>query len=150
MQAMKGFRTSDTFQKSGGQIKSLEAIPFPRIKPIGNGEWVLQEPYSYTTLGGCKIVVPSGFITDGASSPFHVLITQWGGHYGAAALIHDYLYSLFGKGYYHPCAPTRRHADDIFLEIMRRAGVRPLVRLGMFVAVRALGANRWIKNLVIR
>lgn len=121
----------------------------PVLEQIGMNEWRLSRTFSYLTDRGVKIVVPAGFITDGASTPFSTLITPWGGHYQVAALIHDYLYDCLNKGKPHRAAPTRKHADYIFREICRRSGVAPLVRFGMWFAIRWLGANPLAKKVAI-
>jgi hypothetical protein len=113
--------------------------PLPKMRQIDRTHRQLEESYVYVTARGCPIVVPRGFVSDGASSPFRALITSWGGHYAAAALIHDYLYDCLNRGAPHPCGPTRKDADRVLREEMARSGVRPLVRLGIWLAVRAFG-----------
>jgi hypothetical protein len=127
---------------------SHEDLGQPELKPFG-AIWRLLKPFHYQTLAGCSLTVPAGFETDGASSPFRVLIEPWGGHYGPAALIHDYLYVCRNAGLPHPCAPTRLACDKVFLEVMKRCGVKPLVRLLMFSAVR-IGGVDFIKQFFVR
>lgn len=123
----------------------------PEYIDLGGSRRVLKSAFVYVTeRTRCTIVVPKGFITDGASSPFHVLITAWGGHYPVAALVHDYLYDRLGQKKPHRCAPTRKTADLIFLEVMRRSGVHWFVRLAMFAAVRMFGGDSFIKEAVVR
>jgi hypothetical protein len=127
----------------------------PRLEQIGEDEWRLRSPFTYVTLAGVPITVPAGFLTDGASTPFGILLEPWGGHYATAALIHDYLYVCIRSGKPHPATrgktgpECRKKADAIFLEIMKRAKVGPLVRVSMWLAVRALGANPIIKAIAI-
>lgn len=120
----------------------------PTFKRLSKNVWRLMEPFRYRTDGGCVIEVPAGFTTDGASSPFHQLIEPLGGHYGTAVLVHDYLYVQRNEGKPHPCAKARKRADAIFLEAMRRAKVRPLVRLGMWAVVRLFGMEALKKPFV--
>jgi hypothetical protein len=127
----------------------VEDLGQPQLEPYTEHLWLLREPFVYTTLSGCTLTVPGGFITDGASSPFGYLIEPWGGHYPAAALVHDYLYVCRNAGKPHRCAPTRKAADQLFLEIMKRSGVKPLVRLLMFAAVR-IGGMSAIKGFFVR
>lgn len=101
--------------------------------------YVLVQPFVYTTLAGAKITVPDGFVTDGASSPLRILIETWGGHYSTAALVHDYLYTCLNHGHPDPAAPTRDAADAILLEIMTRCGVNFWVRWAIWLAVRGFG-----------
>jgi hypothetical protein len=122
----------------------------PKLEPFGASRWRLLEPFEYVTAAGRRIVIPKGFITDGASSPLRVLIRPLGGHYPVAALVHDWLYWCLNMGKPDPAAPTRKAADAIFREVMRRSGVRPLVRFGMWLAVRAFGANPLLKRLAVR
>lgn len=119
------------------------------LKETGPTSWVLLEPFSYTTLSGKTITVPSGFETDGASSPLRELITSWGGHYGSAALVHDYLYTRLNHGTPDPAAPTRADADAILYEAMKRSGVSFWVRWGMWFAVRAFGGPG-MRNIGVR
>lgn len=107
------------------------------VQELSDTSWKLLRPFSYTTLDGHVIDIPAGFLTDGASSP--VVITRWGGKYGTAALIHDYLYTQLNHGHPNPAAPTRRDADDILDEVMRRCNVNIYVRVGIWLAVRAFG-----------
>lgn len=77
---------------------------------------------------GQEIVVPKGFITDGATIPQWLwgLLPCWG-TYSRAAVIHDYLcWKLHGTP--HPLAPTRDKADAIFREAMRVCGTGPVTR----------------------
>jgi hypothetical protein len=121
----------------------------PKLKQLTQKTWRLTEPFNYVTLAGKHIIVPTGFETDGASTPFGKVVTPWGGHYGAAVLIHDWLYDRLNAGRPDPAAPTRKAADKIFLEICKRSGVKPLVRLSMWFALRMWGANPLIKKIAI-
>lgn len=109
------------------------------VEELGPTEWRLLHPFTYKTLAGKEIIVPAGFITDGASSPLRELITSWGGHYSSAALIHDYLYTQLNHGNPDPAAPTRADADGILYEAMKRCGVNFWVRWAMWLAVRGFG-----------
>jgi hypothetical protein len=126
-----------------------QAIPLPRLETLGPSQWRTLDPFLIVTDAGCTITVPAGFLTDGASAPFRKLITSWGGHYSAPALIHDYLYDCLNRGQPCPCARTRADADRIFLQLMKRSGVALLVRLGMWIAVRIGGGIPWLKDAVV-
>lgn len=82
---------------------------------------------------GRRIVVPKGFMTDGASVPQALwsLLPTWG-RYSRAAVIHDYLCFLITKGQPHPEAPTRQEADDIFREAMRVVGTGTITRFILY------------------
>jgi hypothetical protein len=125
-----------------------------RLKKIQDNIWLVDAPLRYTTYDPkandyVTITVPKGFETDGASSPFGVLITPLGGKYSRATVLHDYLYVLFNENTPHPNFPTRWQIDGVFLEAMEAEGVNYWVRYGMWVAVRMFGNSEWIKDLVI-
>lgn len=135
-----------------------EYLGEPKLRPLPpRGVWELEEPFLYTTLGGIMITVPRGFITDGAST-LGAFVEPIGGHYTVAALVHDYLYTVLKQGKHDAAlgrrtdsyARKRKKADLIFREICRRQGVAPLVRFGMFVALRLWGANNFLKGLVVK
>lgn len=92
-----------------------------------SGKWVLSQPLVYR-----DIVVPTGFITDGASIPWGF---QWllkkGGPLFPCAVVHDYLYC---------CANIpRKEADQIFLEMMLENEVSRWKAYLMYGAVRIFG-----------
>ena len=110
---------------------------------------------SVTTVGetvisldnGDKLILPDGFRHDGASIPKGVprwLIDRFGRH-NLAAAIHDMLYrygrycTLDGRW----VTVTRKRADRVFLEIMRRSGVWWWRRRVMYNWVRRLGWIPW-------
>jgi hypothetical protein len=87
---------------------------------------------------GKVIVVPAGYVSDGAS----IKQILWGvlpalGRWSRAAILHDYLCTLLAIGCPHPLAPTRKAADDIFHEAMMASGVNRTVALILWIGVRA-------------
>lgn len=118
-----------------------------QIVQVGDNEWKLLQPFVYVTNAGKTITVPSGFITDGASSPFRALIESWAGHYSTAALVHDWLYTNMNRG--TPILPSRADDDAILYEIMKKCGVHLIVRWLMWLAVRGFGGPG-MKGLGIR
>ncbi|ALJ00803.1 DUF1353 domain-containing protein [Rufibacter tibetensis] len=110
-------------------------------------KWMLENPYFY--LGeGFNLTVPAGYAFDLASvpraiwwaiAPFELSIV--------APLIHDFMYDYGGVLLRQAVQPyrtfTRRHADHLFLEIMRREGVPELKARIAFNAVRAAGWIGW-------
>lgn len=93
--------------------------------------WVVSEPFSYYLDDkGSHVLVPKGFLTDGASVPkiFHRMLPPWG-EYGQCAIVHDYLcetgryYVRNSKGQFDIQTINRKQADEIFFEAMRRIGV---------------------------
>jgi hypothetical protein len=81
------------------------------------------------------IEVPEGFITDGASIPqaFWNILSPFG-EYFAAAVIHDFLYSLASEYKF-----TRKEIDLIFKEAMYNDGVDWLTREIVYRAVQLFG-----------
>ena len=112
------------------------------LEPISNGKAILLEEYVYE-INGYLIRVPKSFITDGASIPKSL---QWlynpYGKYIKAAVIHDYLYSV-----YNNTGINRTLADKIFMHIMKETGVSANVRRKFYAAVRAFGETSWKKKL---
>lgn len=83
-----------------------------------------------------EIVVPKGFITDGASIPsvFWSIISPFGDYFGAA-IIHDYLYNHDTEYSNY----SREEADLIFKEAMFNLGVPWLRRETIYRAVQLFG-----------
>lgn len=116
------------------------------IEEIKAGKlWKIKEPIYYEV--GYKdsnkfIIVPAGFITDGASIPFPIktFLAVWG-TYGRAAVIHDYLYSLLRQGVPHEYAKSRKQADEIFLEAMEVLGTGFFLRYALYYSVRIFGSK---------
>ena len=108
------------------------------LDPISNGKAILLEEYIYE-INGYLIRVPKSFITDGASVP-HSL--QWlynpFGKYIKAAVIHDYLYSI-----YNNTGINCTLADKIFNFIMKETGVDKRTCRRFYTAVRCFGEASW-------
>ena len=128
---------------------SHATMPQPKLKRIGKDKWRVEEDFTYITVNGKRTIIKQGFETDGASSPFRKLITSMGGHYPVEAVAHDWFYTKMNEGRPDPAAPTRKAADRNLRLGMKRAGVKPLVRIGMWFAVRALGGPG-LKGLGVR
>lgn len=94
--------------------------------------------YERGKLGsGDKIIVPKGFVTDGASVPFFLWgfgFSPWG-EYSKAAVLHDWLYAQQDF--------TKLEADNVFLEAMEALGVSEFKRNIMFKSVRWFGNGAW-------
>lgn len=116
-----------------------ETLPAPMLKRIGKHQWRVETDYIYVDAYGGRTVIKKGFITDGASSPFRILIESFGGHYSTEVVAHDWFYTKINEGNPAPAAPTRKHADRLFFEGLKRSGVNRFVRLGMWIAVRVFG-----------
>ena len=108
--------------------------------------WRLAEPLIYEVGGrgsGRVILVSKDFITDGSSIPQFLwsILPVWA-RYSRAGVIHDYLCYRIAVNNPHPEAPTRDHADRIFLEAMEHLNVGWVQRYALYWGVR-LGA--WLK-----
>ncbi len=115
------------------------------VSPMPDGiNWRIIKKFTYHI--GSKysrniICVPDGFVTDFASVPriFWIILPPWG-RYGAAAVIHDYLYkNHLGK--------TRKQADCIFKESMKVKGVPSWQIFVMYWAVRLFAFEAWRKGI---
>ena len=112
------------------------------LDPISNGKAILLDDYVYS-INGYDIKVFRGFITDGASVPKSL---QWlynpFGKYIKAAVIHDYLYSV-----YNNTEINRTLADKIFKHIMKETGVDDRTVRRFYVAVKYFGETSWKPKL---
>lgn len=122
----------------------MDGLPLPRLIPLGHDRWQVAEDFTYD-----GITVPKNFRTDGASSPLHIIITRWGGHYAAAVLIHDWLYDCLNNRRPYPGYALRKACDDELYKVMMDYGVAPLVASAIYFAVRWFGGNSFIKGLVV-
>ncbi len=98
---------------------------------LGDDKWQLTKVLIYETLSGNLIIVPQGFISDGASIPrffWRLIGSPWSGKYGRAAVVHDFM--CFSKEF------TRKQADIVFYESMKELGVPYWKRKIMYFAVR--------------
>lgn len=116
-----------------------------RVSYSDGRTWVVLRNVSYRTLAGPISTVRVGFAFDFASIPrlFWRLTPPAGKGYGLAAVWHDWLYAhheIAGKPI------VRRQADDLFLEIMRYAGVSAWMARTMWLAVRSAGWWSWGKE----
>lgn len=149
----------------------ITSIPFTKHQPQDPGLppvyltystlreiWTLVDDYRITvslpTEGHVNIHIPAGFEFDLASVPRIVwpLISSFELSL-VAPLIHDYFYEFTGSPVYHEKVPaldfrshyhrvTRYEADQIFLQMMLREGVKKWKARSSYVAVRAF-ATRW-------
>ena len=104
------------------------------VKPLDNGkDWELLEDL-YLDLPIIYFqVIDAGFIFDFASIPkiFQLFVAPATGKYRKPALVHDYLYRS------KIC--NRKIADEIFLTLMKYAGVNYFKRHTIYLAVRTGG-----------
>lgn len=93
----------------------------------------LLAPFCYVSSRG-RIVVPAGFVTDGASIPRALWFAlDPFGPWFESAVIHDFLYSELNETF------TRAEADEIFKEAMFNAGLDWQRREQIYRAVRIFG-----------
>jgi hypothetical protein len=102
--------------------------------------WRLAEPLIYEVGergSGRVILVSKGFITDGPSIPqfLWAILPVWAS-WSRAGVIHDYLCCLIALNNPHPEAPTRDHADRIFLEAMKVLNVGWVQKTLLYLGVR--------------
>lgn len=98
--------------------------------------FALDAPFEY--VGSVRILVPAGFVTDGASIPriFWSIMGPFGSYFDAA-IVHDYLYSEHNQIF------ARAECDKILLEAMAASGVGWLTRRVIYRAVRIGGASHF-------
>ena len=122
-----------------GVAAAVSSFTSPLLLEYLDGRrWRLLAGFSYATdIGGEKVIhVPEGFETDFASIPRGL----WNlfpptGSYGKAAVIHDFLYRMWGG--------SREEADRIFLEGMEVLGVNWFTRRAIYCAVRLFGGSAY-------
>lgn len=110
-----------------------------RFDETGNNGYLHERLTVAVPDAGDLIVVPKGFKTDFASIPGAVrsLIPQLG-RWTHGAVVHDYLYWVGpSMGY------TQKMADDIFLSLMKEAGVKLWRRQAIHKALRLGGWTAW-------
>lgn len=105
------------------------------------------------------VTVPKFEYVDGASSPRLLwnIIPPWNGLYGKATVIHDYLTrmirlemldSIYDNYYHETKPPTRKDADDMFLDAMIALRVPRWKRYTMYKACRLYSKTlaKWRKR----
>jgi len=141
----------------------MGTVLWPEIDLIGPRSIRLRADFSYTwKVDGFpeqKLVVPSGFICDGASVP---KILHW--YLGwdeilIAAIPHDWLYAFGGAvpetSHFYVTVEgwvptkhvwTRRDSDRLFSRMLRYCDVPGHARRNSFRAVRLFGRGAWRKQ----
>lgn len=114
-------------------------------KALGKQLWVVKKTFSYylDNEQNRRVVVPEGYLTDGASvpRPFWSIVPPWG-DYGQAAVMHDWLCEYLRvwdtrEGRWIKI--TRDECDSIFNEAMKTLGVSDRLRKVMYGAVVTYG-----------
>lgn len=109
------------------------------LTPVGPQRWRINSDLVCDTPFG-RVVVPRGFVTDGASVPRPVwfLYPPIDGDYDAAAVLHDWAYrnaELLGL--------NRGQADQLLKEGMVATGTAGRKRAAIYSAVRLGGWLPW-------
>ena len=83
------------------------------------------------------IIVPTGFIYDGASVPkaLSSIVPRFGGRYDRATALHDYLYTAG--------ILSRKDSDKLFYKALRSDKVRWVQAKIMYFAVRFFGKKHY-------
>ena len=107
----------------------------------------VKEDLYYRTSNGMDIVVPKGFVYDGASIPIVLtsLLPKIGFKYDRASCLHDWLYSATNTHNY-----SRKECDDLFYESMRKDKVSWVLAKVMYYAVRLFGSKHYGSTLIIK
>lgn len=100
--------------------------------------WRLNEPLIYESdVAKMTFTVPTGFVTDLASTPRWPIIYEIGGGVAnMASVVHDFLYSA-------PHPVPRAVADAVLREASLVSGVPAWRAALMFYGVRAFGGSHW-------
>ena len=104
-----------------------------KVQSSDGRNFVLLEPFSFTSQGGVTITVPAGSTSDGASTPREIwsFIPPFG-TYWMAAFLHDYLYRYTQL--------PKTECDSLLKEAMECLGVDPIERNAIYDGV-ALGGQ---------
>jgi len=101
-------------------------------------KWELMEEFRYETKKRGTIVVPKGYVTDGASVPRGLWnLFPPNGKYLEAAVVHDYIYTDLCSVY------TKEEADNIFVDVMEELGIAYWRRQAMWLGVHLGGKGNW-------
>lgn len=106
---------------------------------LGKDHWVVKKEFRYYIDGDKNkvVIVPRGFLTDGATVPRLLwgIIPPWG-KYGQAVVLHDYLCEFAGFWNYGQWETIRREdADLTFKSALKELGVNSLTSHLMYGAV---------------
>lgn len=118
-------------------------------------KWEIVEDWHFTLPDGTKIIIPKGFIFDGASipRPFWSLISPTD-LLLIPSLIHDFAYrydylwthSRSGELIKYKLFTGRRHWDRVFRQVIIDTTGMKLVAWVSWLVLRVTGWYAWIKN----
>lgn len=113
----------------------------PVLQPLPDKElYRLVEDYEID-VHNVDVVVPAGFIYDGASIPayaWQAMYTPFHPKVMAPALVHDWLYSIHKV--------SRDSADEILSTMLEMNGVSTVKAFAVFQAVQMAGEPHWQNN----
>lgn len=122
-------------------MKSSFTTPL-RVEFLDDDRWQLVEGFEFASIVTESVIrVPVGFVTDFASIPrglWNILPPT--GHYGKAAVVHDWLYQKRDAGTHKV---WRDEADAVLREGMCALGVVWWQRWVIYVGIRAGGWVAW-------
>ena len=105
--------------------------------------FVLLEPFSYTSSSGVIINVPAGATSDGASTPREIWPTiPPFGQYWMAAFLHDYLY--------RNTQLPKAQCDDLFKDAMTSLGCSVIEVDAIFEGVNLFGQENFNDDRAIQ
>jgi hypothetical protein len=113
--------------------------PFALIQTDPPNLYKIDGELVFETSDGRRFTVPSGFVTDGATTKIMSwLVPPWG-HYQWAAIIHDYLIRKRKLGHSILGSEEPAEIDAIFLEALRASNLPNWFCLMLYSAVRTFG-----------
>jgi len=117
-------------------VKGYWLTPIPSLTPVKPNLMRLDDPVCWVDAAGKYFVVPTGFITDGASLPWLVtaIWDRWEPKTLRSSILHDYGYSTKSMG-------TKKQVDKRFLQGLQ-ADKWPHA-LAYYRAVRFAGWYAW-------
>lgn len=123
-------------------------LPGVKVRQVGaSANYEVVEDYTYDA-GAYNITATTGFVYNRSSVPrvFWVIISK-DDLSNVAPLFHDLLYHHGGQLPQNQVNPyrtfQRRDADELFLELMRRSGVKGWRAALAYQAVRRFGQSAW-------
>lgn len=110
-----------------------------KVQTSDGRNFVLLEPFSYTSSAGVIITVPAGATSDGASTPREIwaLIPPFG-TYWMAAFLHDYLYRSTNF--------SKNECDDLLRDAMECLGVDLIEREEIYEGVHLGGNSSFVSD----
>ena len=140
-------------------MPTLKPVPFPKgiglIKTLGGytRKWMIVDTFELRVPGHDLIVIPAGFVFDGASIPkiFRGLLSPVGGLL-ISAIVHDYVYGHHcilledEAGIRYRQFITKAESDTLFLEIANQVNGLSIINKVAYLAVKYFGFRAWNKH----